>query len=403
MTKESEKRDSFVVVNTHVLSRVALRVAIELLSGRVDQLCQYIESNGLQCPTMLASDEKVLNRVLSTLGLAQGRPRVDQGWEEVCKEQTVQENSVRMPSSQATGTEVSGSDCGYDGGAQTHDHPHQPSQQNLSAEAYAQAGVHQYNIPGQTTSATQIIGQESPTSGGTVFGGDNLFTWNDSTGSMDEIFPLSSYALGNDSLGELSPLCKPDHPLQLSTVNQIDAHQQVEYNPRTESTGNDLVDQLSNRMGKLHVSANGHIRYYGATSNFNLIDMPDPDNLTVHRTVRVDGPKYLKLLEIDKDVPLEIELHLVNLYFTWQDPTFHVVNRGMYETAKMRWLEEEVDTIYYSEALRNAMSVAFCLFPVPTHANSILQVCLGSRFRNSLPSFLCNIPQIARRLFCGQS
>lgn len=44
----------------------------------------------------------------------------------------------------------------------------------------------------------------------------------------------------------------------------------------------------------------------------------------------------------------------MNLYFTWQDPSFHVVDRGMFEEARVKWNCAE-DTSYYSEALRDAM------------------------------------------------
>ncbi|KAK7421877.1 hypothetical protein QQZ08_009755 [Neonectria magnoliae] len=125
----------------------------------------------------------------------------------------------------------------------------------------------------------------------------------------------------------------------------------------TEST-EALVDQLSERIGSLQIGPGGQVRYYGPTSNFNLVDMPAPDNLTVHRTIRNDGQEYLDRLGMGKVVPFELEEHLVNLYFAWQDPAFHVVNRAMFEAAKASWVEREEDTPYYSEALQNAMLVA---------------------------------------------
>lgn len=121
-----------------------------------------------------------------------------------------------------------------------------------------------------------------------------------------------------------------------------------------EST-EELVDRLSDRVGSLQIGSGGHIRYYGPTSNFNLVQIPAPDNMTVHRTVRNDGQEYLNRLDIGKDVPPDIEEHLVNLYFTWQDPTSHVVQREMYENAKVQWRDGMLDTPYYSEALRSSM------------------------------------------------
>ncbi|KAJ4174631.1 hypothetical protein NW754_005050 [Fusarium falciforme] len=122
----------------------------------------------------------------------------------------------------------------------------------------------------------------------------------------------------------------------------------------TEST-EVLVDQLSDRIGSLQIGPGGQVRYYGPTSNFNLVEMPAPDNLTIHRTVRNNGQEYLDRLGIGKSVPADLEEHLVNLYFTWQDAAFHVVNRAMFEEARINWRDSKEDTQYYSEALLNSM------------------------------------------------
>ena len=69
--------------------------------------------------------------------------------------------------------------------------------------------------------------------------------------------------------------------------------------------------------------------------------MGAPDNLTIHRLVRYDGPEYLSRLDMGKEVPEELERHLENLYFSWQDTAFHVVKRRMFETVKIAWREEQ--------------------------------------------------------------
>jgi hypothetical protein len=123
----------------------------------------------------------------------------------------------------------------------------------------------------------------------------------------------------------------------------------------TESV-DELVDQLSDRVGTLHIKPGGHIRFYGSTSNFNLLETPASDvNMNVHRTIRNDGTELLDRLRLNKNVPTELEDHLISLYFTWQDPSFHAVDRRMFEEAKIIWRDKGEDTSYYSEALRNAM------------------------------------------------
>ena len=77
--------------------------------------------------------------------------------------------------------------------------------------------------------------------------------------------------------------------------------------------------------------------------------------MNVHRTIRNDGAEHLERLGVNKEVPTEIEDHLMNLYSTWQDTLFHAVDRKMFEEARVIWHDKREDTSYYSEALRNAM------------------------------------------------
>lgn len=117
-----------------------------------------------------------------------------------------------------------------------------------------------------------------------------------------------------------------------------------------------LADRLSDRVGTIHVRPGGHIRFYGSTSNFSLLETPPGDvGMNVHWTVRNDGIEHLHRLGLDKKVPSELEGHLMNLYFTWQDPSFHVVDRKIFEGAQEVWHSQMEDTACYSEALRNAM------------------------------------------------
>lgn len=51
--------------------KLPLRIAIELLSTRVDQLCCFIRSNGLQPPPMPKERDSALTRILELLGLSE--------------------------------------------------------------------------------------------------------------------------------------------------------------------------------------------------------------------------------------------------------------------------------------------------------------------------------------------
>lgn len=120
---------------------------------------------------------------------------------------------------------------------------------------------------------------------------------------------------------------------------------------------NDVIEQLSNRIGTLKIAGDGHLRFYGATSNLNLVDVSAtqqrqrPDA----RTVRHDGQDILNHLRVGQPVDQELEDHLVELYFTWQNPSIYVVDKEMYMTARLKWRNEYDDTPFYSEVLTNAM------------------------------------------------
>lgn len=118
----------------------------------------------------------------------------------------------------------------------------------------------------------------------------------------------------------------------------------------------ELANQLSDCVGTLHIRPEGHIRFYGPTCGFSLLRISATDvTMNVHRTVRNDGAEHLDRLGLNSKVPSAIEEHLIELYFTWQDPSCHVVDRIMFEKSKPTCHDQLEGTAYYSESLRNAM------------------------------------------------
>ncbi|EQB58296.1 hypothetical protein CGLO_01470 [Colletotrichum gloeosporioides Cg-14] len=175
----------------------------------------------------------------------------------------------------------------------------------------------------------------------------------------------------------------PSHPLLSSYSGEGGGALSDNENDDSASgtTEEDLVNQLSDRLGSLHIGPNGQISYYGPTSNFSLVEMPaGSDTLAVDRTVRNDGQEHLDMMGYGKTIPPDLEEHLINLYFAWQDPFSHIVDRSLYEDAKYKWLEREEDTPYYSEALRNAMCSLGAAFESRYHPNFVT-------FPKSLPDF----------------
>jgi hypothetical protein len=118
--------------------------------------------------------------------------------------------------------------------------------------------------------------------------------------------------------------------------------------PTTTSDIEGLVDEISDRVGTLKIGPGGKTRLYGPTSTFGLTEMPFLDSYEAHR------PRQIYHSGSEEGIPTVLEDHLLNLYFSWQDPSFHVVDRDIYEEAKEKWGNLE-ETPYYSEALRYAM------------------------------------------------
>ncbi|GAB1202996.1 hypothetical protein APSETT445_001621 [Aspergillus pseudonomiae] len=135
----------------------------------------------------------------------------------------------------------------------------------------------------------------------------------------------------------------------------------------------DVIEQISNRIGTLKIAGDGHLRFYGATSNLNLVDVSAtqqrqrPDA----RTVRHDGQDILNHLRVGQPVDQALEDHLVELYFTWQNTSTYVVDRDMYMIARSKWRNEYDDTPFYSEVLTNAMCAIGSAFEARYHPTFI--------------------------------
>ena len=125
----------------------------------------------------------------------------------------------------------------------------------------------------------------------------------------------------------------------------------------TDDDDSEIIQQLSARMGSLQLAGDGNMRYYGPTSNLNLLDILVNDRAVSIRNVRHDGDDMLNHLGIGKKVPPSLEDHLIELYFTWEDSSFHVVDRDMYQEAKgkIRANPDGKPCPWYSETLTNAM------------------------------------------------
>jgi hypothetical protein len=95
------------------------------------------------------------------------------------------------------------------------------------------------------------------------------------------------------------------------------------------------------------------LRYCGAGSNVDLLEceLPGDDAGALER----QGSKMIKEAGLEQSIEQELIDHFVDLYFAWQDSSFHVVDRDAYEQHKRDYAKNPNKSGSYSEALANIM------------------------------------------------
>lgn len=330
-------------MNDLIHFRISLRFIVDLLVNRVDELFQFIVDKGLSPPPMFNENETALKNALDTLGLG----HIKMALEAIeTKERQPSDSDPPENFRPILVDDVLGRDLGIG---------ELDPEMNLLVQPLFNPG----SQPGQPQSdAASSLGAVS----------DGSFQLLGEAPSVDLAERLEADAgaayQNRENINVCDNLDKASTDLEQQTLDP--SWTQAPSKSCNQNGGalnaddgsdemEDIVHRLSNRLGSLQIGSDGNVRYYGPTSHFNLLRMPTPDNLTVHRTVRKDGQDMLNRLSLGKDVPRELEEHLINLYFTWQNPSFDVVDRGMYRMAKQQWQDHMEETPYYSEALTNAM------------------------------------------------
>lgn len=173
---------------------------------------------------------------------------------------------------------------------------------------------------------------------------------------------------------------------QSSVVQSEDSKSQNEGRPDRERAlieridrGNSLtpgldpeIELLVKRTGSLQFSDHGQLKYFGATSNVHFLRnsipfQPQTSTFLPSSAEKNKSPSDSSLIEELSDVthrvPRELEDHLIQLYFAWENPYFRVVDEEAFMNARHQALSRsdgEDNTpvpSYYSEFLVNAMFV----------------------------------------------
>ncbi|KAL3476069.1 fungal-specific transcription factor domain-containing protein [Aspergillus californicus] len=338
--------------------KLPLRVAIELLTSRVDQLCRFIQQHGLQPPPMSQGKDVALGNVLEMLGLTE----INSSLVQMSPSET---KDIMKPPTNSLPAAVGASPVRGLEGAET-----QQYSQHLPDTKFMEA-LQPQNISTSPTSVDQRLNEdyqnmtEIPANNG-----QSIWDWQLGTDAYD--MPFSPHTQG---LFASSPPSRPlatafgDVPELLEPMVADDDRTLVE-DPSSPDDVEGLIDELSDRVGTLRVDPGGQTQFYGPTSTFNLADMLVTANSKAHHVAQNDALECLVRLGTNKVVPADLEEHLVNLYFSWQDPSFHVVDRKTYEEAKEKWYAMG-STPFYSESLRNAMCALGASFEARYHPSFV--------------------------------
>ncbi|KAL2865724.1 transcription factor domain-containing protein [Aspergillus lucknowensis] len=337
--------------------KLPLRVAIELLSNRVDQLCRFIRDNGLQPPPMSEERDLALGKVLEMLGLNEINSSLGRQFPCAAKPLTEESKDV-LPA--AVGLSAQGFEIRQSSGAlpETQSINFGQTQPALPPALGGDASAMPFR--GDCHNSTDINPNADPAS------------WDWQLGLDARTAPVTPYVEG--CLNSSSPgaplstgfetLSEPFEPMIADDDQTL-----VDESSSTEDIEG-LIDELSNRVGTLQIAPGGRTQFYGPTSTFNLADMVITANSKTQSVAQNDALECLSRLGTNKIVPSALEVHLLNLYFCWQDPSFHVVDRKIYEHAMEKWYAME-DTPFYSESLRNAMCAVGASFETRYHPNFV--------------------------------
>ncbi|PWY71782.1 fungal-specific transcription factor [Aspergillus sclerotioniger CBS 115572] len=161
----------------------------------------------------------------------------------------------------------------------------------------------------------------------------------------------NSHPSEGESLGETAP--NSVHPPEQSRPTWEDTVAQEIPGDGDWDSDDEVTDQLSCRLGRLQVTHDGQLRYFGSTSNLTLLDALV--DVTPPVTIARDAPELLESAQLDHDIDEGFERHLLELFFTWQDPSLHIIDAESFWRARAQSQDESLATPYYSRALSDAM------------------------------------------------
>ncbi|KAJ5172857.1 hypothetical protein N7492_005450 [Penicillium capsulatum] len=144
----------------------------------------------------------------------------------------------------------------------------------------------------------------------------------------------------------LLPLEPPGHDLDRPQPADLDL---------SEESDDEVTTQLSCRLGKIQFTQDGQLRYFGSTSNLHLLDVLVSVTLPAPKIAQKETQEILDNARLNADIDEAFEKHLIELYFTWQDPSLHLVDYDQFWRSRAQHNYDGLVSPYYSRSLADAM------------------------------------------------
>ncbi|XHG01737.1 hypothetical protein AWENTII_005107 [Aspergillus wentii] len=270
--------------------KVPVRVAVGLLAQRVDSLAQYIRNAGLPVPKQDEHSHRVLKGVLEALELKCDDLAVE----------NIQALSGVEPASLAN-----------------------PVENELCTRPHADSTALR---DGNGTAASRRTAEASA------------------------FLTPGSETVGTTSHEIISRLVEGQPSATAVTSGGAGQNEQVGSDPESDD---EVTDQFSCRLGRLQLTNDGQLRYFGSLSNLTLLDalVGAAPRLSVHK----DTPMLLENANLNREPDEAFEEHLLELFFSWQDPSMHVIHPDTFWRSRAQSKHEGQANQYYSQPLSDAM------------------------------------------------
>lgn len=117
-----------------------------------------------------------------------------------------------------------------------------------------------------------------------------------------------------------------------------------------DDSENEIIEQLSLRLGDLFLVDDDTFRYLGATSNMTLAQNWSFRDVMAQQRPRKQSTDSATVPALDE----VLDNHLEHLYFRWQNPFLHIVDREVFVDSRTRANMGQPNN-FYSDALKYAM------------------------------------------------